>query len=158
VAVAAPVFGLLAFAWYTSVVVGLPFFDAQDAWGGREIHPPWETVAAALDWIASGGQSAGIELLNVAALVLFAVVTLLAVRRLPASYSLYAAASILLIAVRLQPIPLTSTTRLLLVVFPVFAALGIAGRHRRFDLAWTVVSAILLGFAAVTFVRGDFVG
>ena len=126
--------------------------------GWTRVHPPWETVAAALDWIASGGQSAGIEPLNVAALVLFAVVTLLAVRRLPASYSLYAAASILLIAVRLQPIPLTSTTRLLLVVFPVFAALGIAGRHRRFDLAWTVVSALLLGFAAVTFVRGDFVG
>ncbi len=157
-AVAAPVAGFAAFAWYTSAVVGLPLFEAQDAWGGREFHPPWETVAAAVDWIASGGQSAGIELLNVATLVLFAVVTLLAVRRLPASYTLYAAASILLIAVRLQPIPLTSTTRLLLVVFPVFAALGIAGRHRRFDLAWTVVSAILLGFAAVTFVRGDFVG
>jgi hypothetical protein len=156
-AVAAPVVGFLAFAWYTSAVVGLPFFDAQDAWGGRELHPPWETVAAALDWVSSGGQSAGIEALNVAVLVLFAAVTLLAVRSLPASYSLYAAASILLIAVRLQPIPLTSTTRLLLVVFPVFAALGIAGRHRRFDLAWTVASTLLLGFAAVTFVRGDFV-
>jgi len=157
-AVVAPIAGFAAFAWYTSAVVGLPLFDAQDAWGGRELHPPWETVAAAVDWIASGGQSAGIELLNVATLVLFAVVTLLAVRRLPASYTLYAAASILLLAVRIQPIPLTSTTRYLLVVFPVFATLGIAGRHRRFDLAWTVISTILLGFAAVTFVRGDFVG
>jgi hypothetical protein len=157
IAVAAPVAGFAAFAWYTSAVVGLPLFDAQDAWGGREFHPPWETVAAALDWVVSGSQSNGVELLNVASLLLFAGITLLAIRRLPASYSLYAAASILLIAIRIQPIPLTSTTRLLLVVFPVFAALGIAGRHRRFDLAWTVGSVLLLGFVAVTFVRGDFV-
>jgi hypothetical protein len=157
VAVLAPLVGFATFAWYTSAIVGLPLFDAQDAWGGREFHPPWETVAAALDWIAAGGQSSGVELLNVATLLLFAGVTVLAVRRLPGSYSLYAAASIALIAVRLQPIPLTSTTRLLLVVFPVFAALGIAGRHRRFDLAWTIVSVLLLGVVAVVFVRGDFV-
>jgi hypothetical protein len=81
----------------------------------------------------------------------------LAVRRLPLSYTLYAAASLLLVAVRLQPTPLTSTTRILIVVFPVFAALGIAGRNRRFDLVWTVCSTLLLGLAAVAFVRGDFI-
>lgn len=156
-AIAAPVAGIAIFAWYTSAVAGLPFFDAQDAWGGREFHPPWETIAAAIDWVRAGGQSAGVELLNVAFLLLFAVVTLAAVRRLPASYTLYSAAALLLIAVRIQPIPLTSTMRFLLVLFPVFAALGIAGRSRRFDRAWTIGSTILLGLAAATFVRGDFV-
>ncbi len=157
VAVLAPAAGFAAFAWYTSAAVGLPFLSAQDAWGGREFHPPWETLAAAIDWIAGGGQSSGIEALDVASLVLFTVVTLLAVRRLPASYTVYAATSILLFAIRIQPIPLTSTTRYLLVVFPVFAALAIAGRHRRFDLAWTILSTLLLGLVAATFVRGDFV-
>ncbi len=156
-AVVAPVAGFAAFAWYTSSVVGLGLFDAQDAWGGRDFHAPWETVIAAIDWALAGKFNPGIELLNAAALVLFAVVAILAVRRLPLSYTLYAIASILLIAVRLQPTPLTSTTRLLLVIFPVFAALGIAGRNRRFDLVWTVCSALLLGLAAVAFVRGDFI-
>lgn len=156
-AVVAPVIGFGVFLWYTSAVVGQPLFDAQDAWGGREFHPPWETIKAAFDWVATQRQSAGVELLNLAGLLFFAVVTALSARRLPASYSLYAAASLLLIALRLQPTPLTSTMRLLLVIFPVFVALGIAGRQRRFDLAWTVGSTLLLGLVTAAFVRGDFV-
>ena len=154
-AIVAPVAGFIAFAWYTSSVVGLGLFDAQDAWGGREFHAPWETIGAAIEWVASGKMNPGIELLNVVALILFGLITLLAARRLPLSYTLYAAASVLLLAVRLQPTPLTSTMRLLIVVFPVFAALGIAGRNRRFDLVWTVCSLALFGLVAVAFIRGD---
>jgi hypothetical protein len=155
--VVAPLAGFGLFAWYTSVVVGDSSFSAQDAWGGREFHWPWETLSAAIAWVADGRQGAGIELLNVATFVLFAGIVVAAARRLPLSYTLYAAASLLILIVRLQPTPLTATSRYLLVVFPVFAALGIVGRHRRFDMAWTLVSTLFLGLVAVTFLRGDFV-
>ena len=156
-AVLAPLAGFALFAWYTSSVVGLGLFDAQDAWGGRDFHWPWETLAAAIDWVANGRQGAGIELLNLATFLLFAGIVVAAAWRLPPSYTLYAAASLLILIVRLQPTPLTATTRFLLVIFPVFAALGILGRHRRFDTAWTLVSTLFLGLVAVTFLRGDFV-
>jgi hypothetical protein len=156
-AVAAPLAGFGFFAWYTAVVVGDASFAAQDAWGGRDFHVPWETLSAAISWVLDGRQGAGIELLNVATFLLFMGIVIAAIRSLPHSYTLYAAASLLIIIVRLQPTPLTSTTRMLLVIFPVFAALGIAGRNRRFDMAWTFASTLLLGLVAVTFLRGDFV-
>jgi hypothetical protein len=157
VAIVAPLAGFGLFAWYTTVVVGDASFAAQDAWGGRDFHWPWETVSAAIAWVADGRQAAGIELLNVATFLLFAAIVIAAARWLPLSYTLYAIASLLIIIVRLQPTPMTSTTRMLLVIFPVFAALGIVGRHRRFDIAWTLVSTLFLGLVAVTFLRGDFV-
>ena len=156
-AVVAPVAGFALFAWYTSSVVGLGLLDAQDAWGGRDFHWPWETLSAAIAWVADGRQAAGIELLNVVTFLLFAGIVVGAARRLPLSYTLYAAASLTILIVRLQPTPLTATSRYLLVIFPVFAALGILGRHRRFDTAWTLVSTLFLGLVVVTFLRGDFV-
>lgn len=156
-AIIAPLAGFGLFAWYTAAVVGAPSFAAQDAWGGRSLHWPWETVSEAIGWVVGGRQAAGIELLNVATFLLFTGIVVVAVRKVPLSYTLYAAASLLLLVVRLQPTPMTSTTRMLLVIFPVFAALGIAGRHRRFDAAWTLASTLFLGLVAVTFLRGDFV-
>jgi hypothetical protein len=156
-AVVAPFVGFGIFVWFTSAVVGESSVNAQDAWGGLSFHWPWETVTAAIDWVVNGLQNPGVELLNVATFLLMTGIVIAAVRLLPLSYTLYAVTSLLFIIVRLQPTPMTSTTRYLLVIFPAFVALGIVGRHRRFDMAWTLVSTLFLGVVAVTFLRGDFV-
>jgi hypothetical protein len=51
-----------------------------------------------------------------------------------------------------------STVRYLIVLFPCFVVLAMAGRSRRFNTAWVVVSVLLLGFVATQFVQGVMVG
>jgi hypothetical protein len=154
-AAAAPVVAFGAFVVWAASVTGRSPLEAQDAWGGRDFHLPWEVVAASVAWAIDKGDP--LQALNAAALVGFGILTLLGARRLPASYTLYAASQLLLISVRLQPTPLTSTTRYLLVLFPVFVVLGDFGRRRWFDRAWLVASSIGLAVLAVGFVRGQFI-
>ena len=54
--------------------------------------------------------------------------------------------------------PLMSTTRYLIVLFPCFVILAMAGRHERFNTGWLVISTLLLGFVASSFVEGVMVG
>ncbi|MER3418266.1 MAG: hypothetical protein C4343_03975 [Chloroflexota bacterium] len=112
-------------------------------------------MAASVNWAIAKADP--LQALNAAALVGFGVLTVLGARRLPVSYTLYAASQLLLISIRLQPTPLTSTTRYLLVLFPVFVVLGDFGRRRWFDRAWLVTSSIGLAVLAVGFVRGQFI-
>lgn len=154
-AVAAPVAAFAGYVLWASATTGLSPLESQDAWGGREFRPPWEVLGASLSWAFEKGDP--LQALNAAALVGFGVVTLLAARRLPASYTIFAASQLLLISIRLQPTPLTSTTRYLLVLFPVFVGLALAGRHRWFDRAWLVGSSVLLAVLASGFVRGQFI-
>ncbi len=154
-AVVAPVAAFAGFVLWASAATGLSPLESQDAWGGREFHPPWEVVEAALGWAVDKGDP--LQVLNAATLVGFGVATLLAVRRLAASYTIFAASQLLLISVRLQPTPLTSTTRYLLVLFPVFVGLALAGRRRWFDRAWLIGSCVLLAVLATGFVRGQFI-
>jgi hypothetical protein len=76
---------------------------------------------------------------------------------LPAAYSLYAIPQVLVIATRIQPTPLTSTTRYLLVVFPVFVLLALAGRNRRFERFWLLLSVFLMAYLMSLFLQGDYV-
>jgi hypothetical protein len=157
VAVVAPVLGLAAFAVAAGALVGSTPFDAQDAWGGRNFHAPWETVGAAADWVANGSTLRGIELVNLAGLILFAALGVAGLRWLPPSYSLLLWSQLFIVATRMQPVPLTSTTRLLVVMFPAFVVAAIAGRDRRFHYAWLIVSTLFLGLLVVWFVSGEFV-
>ncbi len=154
-AAVAPVVAFGAFVLWSAAATGLSPLESQDAWGGRDFHAPWEVLAASLSWAVEKGDP--VQALNAAALVGFGVVTLLGARRLPASYTLYAASQLLLLSIRLQPTPLTSTTRYLLVLFPVFVVLATFGRRRWFDRAWLVASSIGLAILAVGFVRGQFI-
>jgi hypothetical protein len=61
-----------------------------------------------------------------------------------------------LLATRIQPTPLTSTARYLLVVFPVFVMIATV-RDVRFRLGWLAGSAVLLALLTMSFMRGDFV-
>ena len=154
VAVAAPMAGFLAFLAWSSAVVGQTPFDTQDAWGGRRFFPPWEVVAASWDWAIERHDP--LQALNLASLVLFVGVTIAGLGRLPFAYSLFAIPQIALLATRIQPTPLTSTARYLLVVFPVFVVLALV-EDRRLRLAWFIGSTMFLALLLAAFLQGDYV-
>lgn len=156
-AIAAPLLALAAIVAYQQLATGTNLFESQDAWGGREFHPPWETLAAAWDWVLNGPTLRGIEAVNLAALLLMGGLVILGIRRVPASYVIYGAAIVLLLAVRLQPVPLTATVRYLGVAFPALVVAAILFRRPNAERGWLLASAALLGLLAVLFVRGSFV-
>ncbi len=99
------------------------------------------------------------ELLNVAFLVLFLWLTVVAWRRLGAPYGLFAAVSLALpLSFPAGPSPLLSLPRFGLVVFPFFLALGTIGDSRRVHRVIVAVSAVLLVLATVQWVRWGWIG
>jgi hypothetical protein len=157
VAVVAPMAALVAIVAYQQAVTGTNLFESQDAWGGREFHPPWETIAAAWDWVLNGSALRGIEAVNLLAILLCAGLVVVGIGRVPTSYLVYAGATILLLSIRLQPVPLTATVRYLGVVFPSLVVAALLLRRPFAERSWLVASAALLGLLTVIFVRGSFV-
>jgi hypothetical protein len=155
IAVVAPAVGFVFFMCLAGVMSGQTPLNSQDAWGGTNFHPPWDVVVAAWNWAVD--QHDALQLLNLSALILFGVATVVGLFRLPAAYSLYAIPQVLVIATRIQPTPLTSTTRYLLVVFPVFVLLALAGRNRRFERFWLLLSVFLMAYLMSLFLQGDYV-
>ena len=151
----APVAAFIAFGLVARTMTGETPYDAQSLWGGTEFHPPWEVVAAAATWAFEHGD--GIEALNLAALLGSAGLLLAGVRRMPVTYSLYAWPPLLLIATRIQPTPLTSTMRYVLVLFPVFIVAVLLTERPWLRQAWLIMSTILLGALTTIFLQGDFV-
>lgn len=154
-AVAAPAIGFGLFLLASEVMVGRTPLETQDVWGGKSFHAPWEVVAASVRWIVERHDS--LQALNLAMLLLFIVLVIAGIRRLPASYSLLAIPQVALIAIRIQPTPLTSTARLLEVVFPAFVVLALATRGWRRAVSWGVVSVMALAALTWMFVIGDWV-
>lgn len=154
-AVASPGAAFVGFLAYTSRVAGRTPLDTQDIWGGRNFHPPWEVVDASWRWILEHHDS--VQAVNLFMLLLFGALVVAGLRYLPVSYSLFAVPQVLLIATRVQPIPLTSTARLLEVVFPAFVVASLAGRYRSFHQAWVILSMLIMAALLVLYLRGDFV-
>ncbi len=154
VAVIAPAVGFATFLVYSKSVAGQTPLDTQDAWGGKDFHLPWEVFSSSWNWAVERHDP--LQAFNLLTLIVFAVIALLGLRRLPISYFLFAAPQIALLATRIQPTPLTSTARYLLVVFPVFVMIATV-RDVRFRLGWLAGSAVLLALLTMSFLRGDFV-
>jgi hypothetical protein len=154
-AAVAPAIGFGSFLVATAVMTGRTPLDTQDVWGGRSFHPPWEVVDASVRWIIEHHDS--LQALNLGMLLLFIVLVVAGVRWLPISYSLLAIPQVALIAIRIQPTPLTSTARLLEVVFPAFVVIALATGGRRRFVTWTVLSVLALGALTWLFVTGDWV-
>lgn len=154
-ATVAPLAGWLGFVGWSELTLGRTPLDAQDVWGGRQFHPPWEVVDASWRWIVDHQDP--VQAVNLALLILFAVLLLVGLRRLPASYSLYAIPQLILIGTRIQPTPLTSTTRYLEVLFPAFVVAALAARGWRAQGTWIAASLLLLAALLWLFVTGDFV-
>ena len=151
----APAVVFVGYGLVARALTGETPYDAQSLWGGNDFHPPWVVVAAGVSWAIEHGD--GLEALNLAALLGSAALLVAGARRMPLTYSLYAWPPLLLIATRIQPTPLTSTTRYVLVLFPVFVVAALLTGRPWLRQAWLIVSALLLGALATLFLQGDFV-
>jgi hypothetical protein len=145
------------------------FLDAEDTWS-RHVSPAgplggiWEGLRAGwagVRQLASGSDAtrywsavqdtdpdrvAAINLAQLAFLVLFAFLTVVAWRRLGAPYGLFSALSLAIpLSVPSERWPLLSIQRFGLVVFPLFMALALVGSRPRVHTAVVVVSAVFLG-------------
>ncbi len=149
-----PLLGFFGFFAYTLAVAGQTPLDTQDAWGGKEFFPPWEVAAAAWQWTIDRHDP--LQFVNLALLVLFGVLLLAGLRRLPVSYTLFALPQVLLLATRIQPTPLTSTNRYLLVVFPAFVVAALIP-WERVRFAWALISTLFLAVLLQAFLSGDYV-
>ena len=156
VAVLAPAIGFAGFLVASSAIAGQTPLQTQEAWGGTNFHPPWDVVDVSWRWAVDHHDP--LQLLNLATLVLFGLVATVGLRQVPFAYSLYAIPQIAILATRIQPTPLTSTARYLLVVFPVFVVLALVPpRWRWLRFGWAVTSIMLLGLLVADFVRGNYV-
>ena len=154
VAAVGPVVGFASFIVYTAAVAGQTPLDTQDAWGGKEFFPPWAVADAALRWTIDRADP--LQGLNLALLVIFGALLLVALRRLPFAYSLFALPQFALLITRIQPTPLTSTNRYLLVIFPAFVVLALIP-WRRVRIAWAITSLLFLAILLQEFQAGTFV-
>jgi hypothetical protein len=155
VAVVAPLVVFVGYGWVALMITGETPYDAQSLWGGTDFHPPWAVVGASLGWIVERGD--GMQAINLVALLGAAALLAVGARRMPLTYSLYAWPPLLLIATRIQPTPLTSTTRYVLVLFPVFVVAAMLADRPWLRRAWLTISLIFLGTLATMFLQGDFV-
>ena len=155
-----PVLGVLAALTYPRLFLGETGspLDLQRAWGAR-FAPPWQTMADAFGHIGRTGDP--IEVLNVLAVLALTALAVVALRRLPLEYGLYAIASVTLLWLRDTDnlSPLMSAARYGLVIFPCFVAAAILLR-RRSALAGAVlaIAAVLQVTLFVYWVRWGFVG
>ena len=95
-------------------------------------------------------RAATINLENLAFLVLFVALTVVAWRRFGAPYGLFAAVSLAIpLSVPSERWPLLSIPRFGLTIFPFFLALAVIGRRPRAHTAILCVSSLLLGVAVV---------
>ncbi len=149
--------GFLLFLLYSEVVAGATTFQAQRTQWGVTGRWPW--TAAITSWREARAHSDPIEVLNLASLILFAVLLIIGARRLPLSYALYAAPQLLLMGSRqtLVGSPLASTYRYVLVLFPAFVVLAWLGQRRRLHYAWLCISLLLLSWLLSRFLGGAYV-
>ena len=155
-AVAAPAIAYAGFLAYTALVVRESYFESHEAWGAHRLVLPWDAVAEAIRYGLERGRA--IQLLNAALWPLFVALTLAGIRLLPVSYWIYAAPQLYLAVSQDTVWPMMSVVRYLIVLFPCFVVLAIAGRHPRFHTAWLVLSTLFLGVLASAFLAGEMVG
>jgi hypothetical protein len=149
-----PLVGFASFLVFSAAIAGQTPLDTQDAWGGKEFFPPWDVVGSAWQWTIDKADP--LQFLNLALLIVFGVLLVVAAKRLPAAYTLYALPQFVLLATRIQPTPLTSTNRYLLILFPAFVIVALLP-WRRVRLAWAITSVLFLAILLREFQTGTFV-
>lgn len=155
-AVLAPVLALAAFSAYSLQATGETPLDAQRRWwGSPTLNWPWELVQASAAWIARTGSA--LQALDLAILLGAIALFVVGLWRLPLEYTLFSAPQLLIASTRILPTPLTSTTRYLGVVFPLFVVLALVTERRRIHWTWAVASILMLALLAHGYLRGDFV-
>ena len=149
-----PLIGLAAFLIFAAATTGKTPLETQDAWGGREFYPPWQVADASLRWALEHADP--LQFMNLMLLIVVGVLLVVAAWRLPFAYTLFAAPQVILLALRIQPTPLSSTTRYLLIAFPAFVIVALIP-WRRVRLAWAITSLLFLAILVREFQAGTFV-
>lgn len=153
---ALPIGGIVTFLLYGATVSGRISMDVQRQAWGRHPEPPWTVIAASWGHIGERGDI--FEALNLATLLLAFALLLYGAYRLPFSYTVWAAPQVGLVVSQVAFFsPLMSVSRYLLVVFPIFVALALLGRHRCIHYSWMILSILLLGLFLYAFLSGPFV-
>jgi hypothetical protein len=119
------------------------------------IVPPWENLVYSIRYIVDG-QAGFIDIINLAAFILFSVLLAVNWRRFPVEFSLYSAASIVLLSMRLVDTqPLNSMIRYLITIFPVFYLFsGYAGSKWLSRLSFICFLSLNLFLSAQFFLWG----
>jgi hypothetical protein len=156
VALATPAVAYVGYVAYTAIILHQPYFDAHTTWATTAPHVPWDAIGQAWDWAFERRDP--FTMLNVAALLGFTVLAIAGLRLVPVSYSLYVLPQLALTLTQQTVSPLMSTARYLLVLFPCFVVLALAGRRPRFHTAWLLLSVLFLGLMTALFLEGNFVG
>jgi hypothetical protein len=153
--------GLLAFMLYLNAHFNDPFLFLNAQANGWErpnrnpISALWEESTFMIPYILRGELTTFVMvwIVNIAALIVTAVVSVAAWRRLGAAYGVY--------CVMVMLIPLASGTmslpRYLLVLFPVPMMLAHWGRNAALDRLILVAGALLMGIFAATYANWGFV-
>lgn len=142
----------------------LMFAHAQGSWHRRPALP-WEGIVATVQrwgWRETTSLQRAHMALELGAVLLFLTLLVAGARLLRASYTVYAGA--VWLAALVSPavgdaskLPLMSSSRFALSVFPSFIALALLLRRPGPYQAWLAASAMLLGFLAAFFVVGGWV-
>jgi Gpi18-like mannosyltransferase len=152
--------GLVIYGFYCWLQFGDPlaFAHAQAHWG-RALAWPWVGLWNQQALLAEAQPASFFQVHNVIDLVATVMVIALVVlgwRRLPLSYSLYAAA--LLVNFLLFPLnfndPLTSNQRFALEVFPAFLTMGLLVRRPATHQAMVILFTSLLTLFTLVFITG----
>jgi hypothetical protein len=156
-AIAPGLFAAFPLVLWAQVGDAWAFLDAQERWH-RHLSPAgplggiWEGVRAVVTGETPAGagpmHAAAVNAQGLAALMIFATLTVVAWRRFGAPYGLFASLSLALpLSLPSDRWPLLSLPRFGLVVFPFFLALAALGGRPRVHAAILSCSALLLGVA-----------
>ncbi len=146
--------GIFAFMAYLYFGYDRPlaFAETQASGWGHELTPIWSSFTHDISFLVN--QSELWVIYELAATLLLGVLTVLAVKKLPGSYTLYMLLSLLF--------PLASGTtksmsRYLLAVFPAFILLALLSGKRWVLVSMSAVSILLLAVSTAAFVTGRWV-
>ena len=132
--------------------------EVAKPWGDR-LSPPWEALPASWSFIwARGGDPP--ELVNLLGLVGAFALAVVVTKRLPLAYALYVWPYLLLLASRQSAAaPLESVARYLVVLFPLWIALGgLLARRRALAGAWLAIGLMVQVVLFERWVHFGFVG
>jgi hypothetical protein len=155
---ALPALGVLALLGWSALQFGsaTAFLDTQGEWL-RRFAWPWETVARAVQEALNVPYSYQVENQNwmYLAFFVFALVCgVLALRWLRGSYNIYLWSGILVpLFTPASAVPLLSYPRFLIVLFPMFIVMALAGRNRYIHQIITWLSFLLLALYTIRFVN-----
>jgi len=153
----APV-GLVSFVLFRYFNGYLPLRETYEVRWASTSAFPWESlVRAGRTFLA--GQSAPADVLDLIFVCFFIFLTVMACRRLPRTYGIYTATTILLLLSRTMAFhPLVSMSRFVLSLFPAFILLAIAGQNSLTNRLIVYPSVMLLVYLTGQFVMWGWVG